>query len=344
MSFALGIEVTRACNFKCRHCFVNAGRRRQREMTTAQLHVLLRQAATVGVDSIGWSGGEPLLHPDLVELTGFATRLGMRTGLATNGYLATPTKLAALKQAGLRVVQVSVDGPDAARAARYRRGPRRAFERSLDAIRNSVAAGLQTYLCALLAPDTMAEVDDMIELGRSLGAAGLRYTMWAPVGRAAGQGYDEPAWAAAPWRPFFTRLGVLQGSRTPFKVMVDCPTGPLPGTRRYVCTAGHGTSYVTADGNLYPCTALLFPAYRVGNVLEQPYGLLVNDGRMLKVQREIAGSAVQSPCAGCGLLEQCRGGCPGRTYAARGRLQRGRSRLAMPVCYHRLYHSDGGQP
>lgn len=344
MSFALGIEVTRACNFKCRHCFVDAGKRRQRELSSDQLRELLRQAAAVGVDSIGWSGGEPLLYPDLVELTQFATRLGLRTGLATNGYLATADTMQALKQAGLGVAQVSVDGPDAARAARYRRGPRRAFERSLDAIRHGVAAGLQTYLCALLAPDTMAEVDEMIGLGRSLGAAGLRYTLWAPVGRAAGQGYDEAAWAAAPWRPFLARLGAMKNSRAPFKVMVDCPTGPLPGTRRYVCTAGHGTGYVTADGNLYPCTALLFPAYRVGNVLEQPYGLLVNDGRMFKVQREIAGTSVRAPCAGCGLLEQCRGGCPGRTYAAHGRLQRGRSRLAMPVCYHHLCHSDGGQP
>ena len=332
MSFQLGVEVTRACNFRCRHCFVDAGRRGS-EPSTEVFEDLLGRAARSGIDSVGWSGGEPLLRRDLARLTSVAASLGMRVGLATNGYLATAARLRELQQAGLDVVQVSLDGPDADRASRYRRGPRGHFRRAREAVSASSSLGLQTYVCALLAPETMGDAEAMVALARDLGAHGLRWTMWMPVGRATGARYDETAWPAAAVRRFLA--AVERFSEHEFRVLIDCPTGPLPSRARWSCGAGRATAYLTAAGDLYPCTALMFPEYRVGNALERPFELLLNDGRMFKVQRELARLPADS-CASCRIVDSCRGGCPGRAIAQHGRLRSGINRHVMPVCLVKL--------
>lgn len=347
----LGVEVTRACNFRCRHCFVDAGRRSVADPSAERIEELLWRAAVSGVRDLGWSGGEPLLRRDLGRLTARAAALGMDVGLASNGFLASPKRLAELREAGLRVIQISLDGPDARRATRYRRGPSGQFDRALEALRISVELGLQTYACALLAPETLADAEEMVALARSLGVNGLRYTIWMPVGRASGEPYREEDWQAAGLGRF---LEVLQRERKAggLEVLVDCPTGPLPFARN-VCGAGRQTAYVTAGGDLYPCTALMFPEYRVGNVFERPLDRLLNDGRMFKVLRELASISVAGECARCELVASCRGGCPGRALAhalaqhgqgwqGSPSSRRRRRRPSMPVCLVRLGRAATG--
>src|SRR4030095_15756293 len=54
-------------------------------------------------------GGEPLVHPDIVELVRYCRELGFATSLTTNGFLLTPKLVAELEDAGLQVMQISVD-------------------------------------------------------------------------------------------------------------------------------------------------------------------------------------------------------------------------------------------
>ena len=333
----VGVEVTKRCNFRCRHCFVSAGRPRSDEADTAELIAFIRALARQGTDAIGWSGGEPLLRQDLEELTAYCTDIGVETGLASNGFLATRQRLTALASAGLRVVQVSIDGTTPQLAERYRRGPRAAFARATQAIETSAALGMRSYVCTLFAPETATEIEAMIEFSKRLGAHGIRYTMWAPVGRASGGQYDERAWAAPSVRHF---LDVA--SRFPdqhgFQVLIDCPTGPLPGATGFRCGAGVATAYVTADGDVYPCTALMFDAYKVGNLRQRPAAEIFGDEQMTKVLRQIKYCRPRGLCSGCALLQSCQGGCPGRTMAAFGCVRGGPQQGALPACMYRLHN------
>ena len=134
MSFTVGIEVTRRCNFRCGHCFVDAGAARPVEFSGDEIQTLLKDLAACGTHTVAWSGGEPLIRKDLEELTQFARRLGMAIGLASNGFLASKQRLQALKSSGLGIVQISLDGPDPERASRWRQGPSAAFERATEAL------------------------------------------------------------------------------------------------------------------------------------------------------------------------------------------------------------------
>jgi radical SAM protein with 4Fe4S-binding SPASM domain len=90
----LDIELTERCDNDCIHCCINlpAGdaAARAREMPTAQVKEILRQAADLGCMQVRFTGGEPLLRPDFEELYLFARRLGMKVLLFTNARHVTP--------------------------------------------------------------------------------------------------------------------------------------------------------------------------------------------------------------------------------------------------------------
>jgi MoaA/NifB/PqqE/SkfB family radical SAM enzyme len=111
----LDIELTERCNNACIHCLINRPEHdasaSAREMDTAFVQDVLRQAADLGCLTVRFTGGEPLLREDFSELYLFARRLGMRVVLFTNARLVTPglARLLAGVPPG-RTVEVSVYG------------------------------------------------------------------------------------------------------------------------------------------------------------------------------------------------------------------------------------------
>jgi MoaA/NifB/PqqE/SkfB family radical SAM enzyme len=136
----------------------------------------------------------------------------------------------------------------------------------------------------------------MIALARELGASGLRYTLWAPVGRAAGQAYDEQRWASAALRDFFDEVA-SERQRPGLELIIDCPTAAYPGRPLFRCSAGQRTAYITAVGDVYPCTALMTPAYLAGNTRQRPVHAILFGAELQRIQRELAATLPGGACA-----------------------------------------------
>jgi 12,18-didecarboxysiroheme deacetylase len=138
-------NVTRACNLRCVHCYAQAVERtRERELSHEQGLALIDDLAGFGVPVVLFSGGEPLVRPDLVELARYAVGKGMRAVISTNGTLISRQKAAELKEIGLSYVGVSLDGMEAVND-RFR-GKKGAFLEALAGIENCQAAGLKVGL------------------------------------------------------------------------------------------------------------------------------------------------------------------------------------------------------
>lgn len=106
---AAWLNPTDNCNMRCIMC--NQWRETKTdELTTAEWKDLLRQLREVGIDKVGFNGGEPLLRKDIVELIAEVSRLGMTPALITSGFLLDEKKLEDLIAAGLKHVTVSIDG------------------------------------------------------------------------------------------------------------------------------------------------------------------------------------------------------------------------------------------
>lgn len=105
-------NMTKRCNLKCVHCYAHAVEENKGidPISTEQAKVMIDDLAQFGSPVILFSGGEPLIRKDLLELSRYATSKGMRAVISTNGTLITKEKAKLFKDVGLSYVGISLDG------------------------------------------------------------------------------------------------------------------------------------------------------------------------------------------------------------------------------------------
>lgn len=104
-------NVTQRCNLHCVHCYSDShDRNYPGELTTDEAKAVLDDLAGYGVPAVLFSGGEPLLRPDLLELAAYAVGRGLRPVLSTNGTRIDAAMARELKRIGFIYVGISLDG------------------------------------------------------------------------------------------------------------------------------------------------------------------------------------------------------------------------------------------
>ncbi len=258
-------HLTERCNLRCRHCYQGAA---VPEMSRGEIRR--------GIDNIrdafkSWetehdvalspafhfTGGEPLLSPDLWDVLDYARACGYSTSVMTNGTLVNAAAARRLKEAGVSDVQVSLDGLEEVHDGIRGRG---SFRRALEGIANLAASGVEVNINLTLSRLNMGQVAGLLELAGTCGAAALTLSRLVACGRG-GALADEalaPAELAALYRDI---IGLGAGSRVPvtsrdplYSVAVlagdavPAADFPLGG-----CAAGVYGITVAADGAVMPC-------------------------------------------------------------------------------------------
>jgi 12,18-didecarboxysiroheme deacetylase len=156
-------NVTRACNLKCVHCYAQAkAAGGPDELSTQEGFDLIDDLADFGAPVMLFSGGEPLVRPDLTQLIDRAVGRGMRAVISTNGTLITPDKASELKDLGLSYVGISLDG--LAEVNDRFRGVPGAFDQALAGIRNCREVGLKVGLRFTINKRNAQEVPAIFDL------------------------------------------------------------------------------------------------------------------------------------------------------------------------------------
>jgi len=97
----------RRCNIDCGYC--NEYDKVSPPIPTAVMKGRIDKLAELGTSVVAFSGGEPMLHPDLDDLIRHIRARGMMAGLITNGYFLVPKRIQELNAAGLDFLQISID-------------------------------------------------------------------------------------------------------------------------------------------------------------------------------------------------------------------------------------------
>ncbi|MGC8658879.1 MAG: 12,18-didecarboxysiroheme deacetylase [Desulfomonilaceae bacterium] len=156
-------NVTRRCNLKCIHCYSHSENKNySNELTTEQGMRLIDDLASFGSPVVLFSGGEPLIRPDILKLIRHATSSGMRAVLSTNGTLIDESIAGKLQDIGLSYVGISLDGLEKVHDSF--RGVQGTFERVLRAIGNCKAVGLKVGLRFTINRRNYEEIDGVFDL------------------------------------------------------------------------------------------------------------------------------------------------------------------------------------
>ena len=158
-------NITSQCNLKCRHCYIEATESaKDNEMTTQEGKDFIDNLAEMKVPVLMFSGGEPLVRPDLFELAAYAVEKGLRIVLSTNGTLIDDFTAKLIKEAGFQYVGVSIDGREEIHDEF--RGEKGAFKAAIAGIRAAKAAGNRTgvrFTLNSINKDDLPAVMELIE-------------------------------------------------------------------------------------------------------------------------------------------------------------------------------------
>lgn len=103
-------EITKACNLRCQHCYTSAGKKEPEELGTEEVLHIIDHLDRVGISDITISGGEPLLRNDLEIILADLTRREIPFSLYTNGILLSRKRQQSLKEAGVKIFSLSLNG------------------------------------------------------------------------------------------------------------------------------------------------------------------------------------------------------------------------------------------
>jgi len=178
-------NITRACNLKCLHCYENAGIKGKDELTTNEALHGIDILADTGVLILAFSGGEPTIRPDILQLIKHASERGMFTAVATNAIVfSSRKKVKEFKKAGLKFAQISLDG-STPQTHDYFRGALGTFEKTVEGIKNCVAEDLFVEIATTATRYNIKEIPALIDFAAKLGANWFMLYNFVPTGRGA---------------------------------------------------------------------------------------------------------------------------------------------------------------
>lgn len=313
-------NITDMCNLACEHCYYSAViGKRPVHMTLDVIRRTVDDLAEAGVPVLLFSGGEPLVHPNIYEAIEYTAERGIKPVLSSNGTNITPAKAARLVSSGLEYVGISLDGAEETHNT-FRRHPT-AFARAVAGMRAAVDAGMRVSVRFTLTESNHGDLDDVIKTAEEVGAHRLCVYHLVPSGRARRDGDIDNV----------VRRGIIERlcnivETTDLEILtVDNPSdGPLAllWAREHrpervadmldmltmrTPADGTGRRIVEIDhrGDVHPNQFWL--DHTCGNILEESFSTIWNRESGLLHELRADSWPLEGACEGCSFRQMCGG-------------------------------------
>ena len=253
------VYVENRCNLKCAHCYESEDSHPHVQgLSLDDYSKVLDQLAKLGVLVVTFSGGEPFLRRDFLDIVELARKKRFAVRIYTSGTLITPDKADRIRDLQVQEVHVSVYSHDAQVHEEFTGIPR-SHERSLNALRMLKERGVHTVLKSNIMTFNVDHLDELIGLAKELGAD---YQL-DPTVKPKMNGDRSPLRFAVPpdelrdkvlWRPDLQSVLSMEQAEG----MCD-GENPRQGKDGGMCAAAKGLITVNADGTISPCA--MFPLH-----------------------------------------------------------------------------------
>ncbi len=342
-------NLIRRCNLNCRHCYsLSADVDFAGELTAAEVFAVMQDLRAFGVPALILSGGEPLLRPDIFEISARAKAFGFYTALSTNGTPIDAALADRVAAVGYDYVGISLDGLGPTHD-RFRRVPG-AFAASLAGIRHCRERGLKVGLRFTLTRDNAAELPALLDLAEAEGVHKFYLSHLNYAGRGNRNRGDDAAHAMTrramdllfdrSWDQAKRGLEreVVTGNNDADGVYLlhwarrNVPERAEALRARLLRWGGNASGVNVANidnrGDVHPDT--MWWHHRLGNVRERPFSAIWSD---VSADRVLAGlrarpRPVTGRCGACSHLAICNGSSRVRPFRAVGDVW-----AADPGCY-----------
>ncbi len=309
----MDIEITKRCNLSCVHCSAQSNAN-GKEMSFKEIKIILDKAASLGLENVGFTGGEPLIRKDkLMQLLDYCKQvLDLKTHLHTNGTLLTSKDASLLAEladeTSITILGALAQTHDDITSVK---GSLKATEKGLKAIL-SKHGDVRIYLVPM--KSNYKETTQIIEKAYQMGCGKFRLLSLSPTGRAE-ESFDDISLNLKERRWLSTELMVI-GERLDIDIDIDVgfctrqdypQLGELHGHQS--CLSAENRIHMDAFGDVFPCTASSgLQAFSGGNIRTHDLADLWKTSPVFQFFRFFH-SNPPLKCRNCTGYRQCMGGC-----------------------------------
>lgn len=302
-------NTTNACNMYCAHCYRDAGVKAAEELSTAEAKKLISEISRAGFKMMIFSGGEPLMRPDILELVSTAKAAGLHPVFGTNGTLITDRLARQLKAAGAEGMGISLDSLDREKHDAFRRFPG-GWEGAVRGMKNSRDAGLPFQIHTTVMDWNASELEAITDFAVEIGARAHHFFFLVPTGRA--ESIESESLNAREYEAVLTRIMKKQ-AEVPIELKPTCAPqftriASELGIRtrfRRGCLAGLAYCIISPVGKVQPCAYL---KDEIGDVRKTPFDEIWSSS---EVFRRLRSMDYGGGCGVCRYRRVC-GGCRAR--------------------------------
>ena len=257
-------EITRDCNLKCKHCYIYGGKPRKNEFTKDEIFTVLDDLKRADVFFVLFTGGEPLIHKDIVEIVNYAKELGFFVAMVTNGIKLNNRLLKSLSKKA--EITLSLDGT--MNVGSQREGVTfNLMKEKIEVLKNSDLPF--TCICAL----TKLTVDDAYELADYCVNQGITLTIFET--QLLGRAKECPEMLLTPddvpkVMKAFEKKHEIKELHKPLEKALEFVYNLEFATGR--CKGGRAMAYIAANGDVYPCSSCAAEElFLAGNVRDKRF-------------------------------------------------------------------------
>jgi AdoMet-dependent heme synthase len=305
-------NVTRKCNLKCSHCYINASKEKlQNELTTEEGKQLIDQISKVSRPLLILSGGEPLLRNDIYELIRYGAGKGFRMGLGSNGSLLDNNVAKKLAEAGTKTVSISLDSSVPEKHDEFR-GVDGSWSKAIEAVRALKKNGILVQVNTTVTQQNHSDIDNIMSLIEKLGVENFHLFFLVPTGRGVKIADISPEMYEDMIKSTFAKT-----ARHKLNVRPSCAPQFMRiakdmnlDMRQWIrgCLAGLYYCRVYPNGDVTPCPYL---PIKLGNIREKAFSQIWFNSPIMKDLRDFG--QLKGKCGFCEYRKLC-GGCRARAY------------------------------
>ncbi|WP_070000611.1 putative heme d1 biosynthesis radical SAM protein NirJ2 [Cellulosilyticum sp. I15G10I2] len=302
-------NTTNKCNMSCKHCYRDAKEAHPEELNTDEAKMLIEEIAKAGFKIMIFSGGEPLLRPDIFELIQHAVKFKLRPVLGSNGTLISKEIAYKLKSSGAMGIGISLDSMNPIKHNDFR-GLQYAWEWAVRGMEYCKQAGLGFQIHTTVMEWNYKEVLEITDFAVKMGAVAHHIFFLVPTGR--GANIEEEFLNAEQYETLLTNI-VQKQKQIKIEVKPTCaPQFMRIAKEQGVsfrfskgCLAGISYCIINPKGDVQPCAYLDIP---VDNIRLNPFSEIWKTNSILQKLRTLE---YEGKCGSCIYKSLC-GGCRAR--------------------------------
>lgn len=291
------IELTDKCNLSCIHCYVV--KERAPSLSFQKIKNIINQLKRAGCFFITFTGGEPFLRKDILEIIHYARSKGIGVDILSNATLITPYIASKLAKMKVNRIQVSIysANPNIHDSITREEG---SLEKSKKGAELLLKNGIKVNLSCLIMSLNFLTYKTVGEMAKAMKVS---WSVAYPV-RARHSGAKDT---------YRLRLNQRQLKRFIIDNKKEICQRFKKENDKPICHAGSAICFISASGDITPC--VLFPL-KVGNLRKQKFIEVWKNSSLLNNFRTLTISNIPE-CYNCKFLEFCRV-CPGLNYLEEG--------------------------